>query len=127
MPLSGRSRWVRGDNRVGKVGLHWGRYILLSKKGNGATQLQGQPLDVARICLSCDCQTPPSSPGVDFLPAFSGRYLSPLPPIPALTAGLALAVDRRHPQVGGAGVEKDQEVLGWSPNADLTEVGSLMG
>lgn len=60
MPLSGRSRWVRGDNRVGKVGLHRGRYILLSKKGNGATQLQGQPLDVARICLSCDCQTPPS-------------------------------------------------------------------
>lgn len=46
-------------------------------------------------------------------------------PIPALTAGLALAVDRGHPQVGGAGVKKDQEVLGWSPDADLTKVGSL--
>lgn len=42
-----------------------------------------------------------------------------------LTAGQAAAVDRWHPQVGGAGVEQDLEALGWCPEADLAKVGSL--
>lgn len=42
-----------------------------------------------------------------------------------LTAGLALAVGGGHPQVGGARVKEDQEVLGWRPNADLPKIESL--
>ena len=44
-----------------------------------------------------------------------------------LTAGFAGAVDRGHPQVGGAGIKKDQEVLWRRPNADLAKVSSLGG
>lgn len=42
-----------------------------------------------------------------------------------LTTSLALAVGGGDPQVGGASVKENQEILGWSPNADLPEIESL--
>lgn len=45
----------------------------------------------------------------------------------ALTAGRTLAVDRRHPQVGGAGVEDDGELLRGGADADGAEVLHLPG
>lgn len=45
----------------------------------------------------------------------------------ALTAGETRAVDRGHPQVGGAGVKDDSEVLSGGSNADGAEVLSLRG
>lgn len=60
-------------------------------------------------------------------PSNSREVSVPFVAHPALTAGLALAVDGRHPQVGGTSVEKDQEVLGWSSDADLAKVGGLIG
>ena len=42
-----------------------------------------------------------------------------------LTAGLALAVGGGHPQVGGARIKEDQEILWWCPNADLSKVVGL--
>jgi len=73
--------------------------------------------------------TPPPSPPAIFtkVQPFPNRCQCPPFRSPALTAGLALAVDRGHPQVGGAGIKKDQEVLWWRPNADLAKVSSLGG
>lgn len=45
----------------------------------------------------------------------------------ALTAGRAVAVDRWHPQVGGAGVEDDAELLRGGADADGAEVLRLSG
>lgn len=43
----------------------------------------------------------------------------------SLTAGIALAVDRGHPEFGGAGVKHHGELLGWGPDVDLPKVLSL--
>ena len=43
----------------------------------------------------------------------------------SLTAGFALAVGGRHPEVRGAGVEHYGELLGWGPNVDLPKVLAL--
>ena len=42
-----------------------------------------------------------------------------------LTAGLALAIGGGHPQVGGARIKEDQEILWWCPNADLSKIVGL--
>ena len=44
-----------------------------------------------------------------------------------LTAGFAGAVDRGHPQVGGAGVKDDSEVLSGGADANGAEVLRLPG
>lgn len=46
---------------------------------------------------------------------------------PALTTGLALALDRGHPQAGGSGIKKDQKVLRWGPDGDFSKVQTLGG
>lgn len=106
------------ENGVGEVGWYRCRYICcLAEKAKEPPSCRASLFDKAWICHVTENTT-----------IFSRGGFSPasLPCHPALTAGLALAVDRRHPQVGGASVEKDQEVLGWSSDADLTKVGSLM-
>ena len=45
----------------------------------------------------------------------------------ALTAGITEAVDGGHPQVGGAGVKDDGEVLGGGSDANGAEVLHLPG
>ena len=44
-----------------------------------------------------------------------------------LTAGLAAAVDRGHPQVGGSSVEDDGEGLRRGADGDHAIVGQLVG
>lgn len=67
------------------------------------------------------CEAPEHSglPGDSVLGAWRGRG--------TLTAGLAGAVDGGHPQVGGAGVKDDGEVLSGGADADGAEVLRLPG
>ena len=67
------------------------------------------------------CEAPEHSglPGDSVLGAWRGRG--------TLTAGLAGAVDGGHPQVGGAGVKDDSEVLSGGADADGPEVLRLPG
>ena len=44
-----------------------------------------------------------------------------------LTAGIALAVDRGYPEVRGAGVKEDPELLRGCSDADVSKVEYLQG
>lgn len=109
----------------------------MSREGKGATQLQSQL--PSGLGVPCDPGQVPgplqdrSSPQQSLLLGHFPEGVSALParcaplPSPALTAGLALAVDRGHPQAGRTRIRKAQEVLWWGPNAGLAKAGSLGG
>lgn len=63
--------------------------------------------------LSPGCQAPDSRPGLQPFPVG-------IPP--PLTAGWAGAVHRGDPEVGGASIKDDSEVLWWGANGDGAKV-----